>query len=625
MAKKSRGDRNNNPGNIEYGAFAKRHGSTGREKKGRFAVFKTPEDGIRALAALQRSYESKDGLTTIAARINKWSPAGENGRANTNAYINDVARQMGIGPTQEFSINDPVLGPALVSAIIAHENGYQPYSPEQITSAHSLEILDQAAPPTQVAAVPPTPTQNPAGIDALGYTETPDQPAPFDAVMGGDPVVRETQASLNRLGYGIAEDGIVGPDTEGAIAHFQMSQGVASPSGVADADTMQRLAARSDPQHLMDIGYRTDGIPMPRARPEENLPPGMINTPLGVAPARPEQAQPLQPLDQSAGGLLSERDFNETIKGLTTLSQQPKPSDRSRIDNPIQPSPAVVPTTVPPNNPPKVAGAARPLDLSGARYSNHSELRSPSSRSFVPSVDKQRETMAQNMPGMSVAAREQGIQMPSAQRDLMVPDSDILSSMFGSSVGQSNSLASASATPPPTYTPPQVGVVNPVAGAPAFEVDADKPADAQLMFGKDGKITPGEVLTGVGLFTLNPALGLAYGAKKLFKANGGVEGLGLKNPFKGFGSGLGSLGFDQAQYNRMDKLGPQSAPLGRGGATASRSQNGTVFGTTPSGMGFTSRSNDKNNPSSNDRTFKVGGNTYTSTGRRGTANAMRLR
>jgi hypothetical protein len=42
-----RNRRNNNPGNIEYGPFAKEHGAIGTD--GRFAIFPDEETGFRAM------------------------------------------------------------------------------------------------------------------------------------------------------------------------------------------------------------------------------------------------------------------------------------------------------------------------------------------------------------------------------------------------------------------------------------------------------------------------------------------------------------------------------------------------------------------------------------------------
>lgn len=78
----SRAYRNNNPGNIEYGAFARAYGSTHGDP--RFAVFPTAIDGFNALAQLLLHHYK--GLT-VAETIRKWAPPNEN---NTAAYIRSV-------------------------------------------------------------------------------------------------------------------------------------------------------------------------------------------------------------------------------------------------------------------------------------------------------------------------------------------------------------------------------------------------------------------------------------------------------------------------------------------------------------------------------------------------------
>ena len=109
-----RGLRNNNPGNIEYGPFAKRHGATGSD--GRFAIFPTMEAGQAAQQALLNGYLSS-GSNTIRKAISKWAPSSEN---NTEAYVNAVSKQMGIGADQPLSSSHI---PALADAIGRHENG----------------------------------------------------------------------------------------------------------------------------------------------------------------------------------------------------------------------------------------------------------------------------------------------------------------------------------------------------------------------------------------------------------------------------------------------------------------------------------------------------------------------
>lgn len=88
-----RGIRNNNPGNIEDGPFARSlPGYTGSD--GRFATFSTPEAGVNAGAQLLGSY-ARRGLTTPAEIINRWAPPSDNNP--TQAYAQYVAQRLGIG------------------------------------------------------------------------------------------------------------------------------------------------------------------------------------------------------------------------------------------------------------------------------------------------------------------------------------------------------------------------------------------------------------------------------------------------------------------------------------------------------------------------------------------------
>jgi hypothetical protein len=86
----ARPTRNNNPGDIEFGPFAQRHGATGGDP--RFAIFPSPDAGMNCLRALLLGRYS--GLT-VAAALNKYAPPIEN---HTNAYIAGVCRMTGLTP-----------------------------------------------------------------------------------------------------------------------------------------------------------------------------------------------------------------------------------------------------------------------------------------------------------------------------------------------------------------------------------------------------------------------------------------------------------------------------------------------------------------------------------------------
>ncbi len=111
-----RGIRNNNPGNIEDGPFARSlPGYAGSD--GRFARFDTPDAGGQAKARLIGSYIQR-GFDTPMEIINRWAPPSDNNP--TQQYAAYVAQRAGIGP------NDRVTEahiPAIAQAIAEFENG----------------------------------------------------------------------------------------------------------------------------------------------------------------------------------------------------------------------------------------------------------------------------------------------------------------------------------------------------------------------------------------------------------------------------------------------------------------------------------------------------------------------
>lgn len=114
-----RGLRNNNPLNIEAGAFTKSMpGFKGSD--GRFAVFESPDQGIAAADALLMRYAG-DGRNTPARIIEKWAPAGDGN--NVSAYAGSVAKALGIGPNDPIPMEDPAARRALIDAMSAVENG----------------------------------------------------------------------------------------------------------------------------------------------------------------------------------------------------------------------------------------------------------------------------------------------------------------------------------------------------------------------------------------------------------------------------------------------------------------------------------------------------------------------
>ena len=97
----SRSWRNNNPGNIEYGAFARRHGAMGSD--GRFAVFPTVEAGRAAMSSLLFESPSYRGLT-IQGAVNRYAPPTENDSRN---YAAGIASALGLPASTPLSALSP--------------------------------------------------------------------------------------------------------------------------------------------------------------------------------------------------------------------------------------------------------------------------------------------------------------------------------------------------------------------------------------------------------------------------------------------------------------------------------------------------------------------------------------
>ncbi len=129
----TRGERNNNPGNIDFEPRNSWRGQVGIESppepgaRPRFAVFDCAENGIRAIGKLLLHYRRAGGCHSLRAMLERWAPATENDAA---AYVADVARRLGVAPEAPLDLENPTLLQALLAAIIRHENGRCIYSPE---------------------------------------------------------------------------------------------------------------------------------------------------------------------------------------------------------------------------------------------------------------------------------------------------------------------------------------------------------------------------------------------------------------------------------------------------------------------------------------------------------------
>ncbi len=107
----SRSWRNLNPGNIEFGKFAKSMGATGSD--GRFAKFPTYEAGRAAQEKLLFDSAGYRDLT-LGKAISRWAPASEN---NVPAYL----KAMGGDPSTKMRDFSPAQRQTLLDAMQRHE------------------------------------------------------------------------------------------------------------------------------------------------------------------------------------------------------------------------------------------------------------------------------------------------------------------------------------------------------------------------------------------------------------------------------------------------------------------------------------------------------------------------
>jgi len=129
---KTRGIRNNNPGNLRFA------GQAGATNTGGFAQWATPQEGLYNLARQLELY-SKRGANTISSILSRYAPAGEN---DLPAYISDVSKRIGMGAGAHLNMQDPQTLQRLMSAIIMHENGRNGYSDAMQGAAAKRAIVN---------------------------------------------------------------------------------------------------------------------------------------------------------------------------------------------------------------------------------------------------------------------------------------------------------------------------------------------------------------------------------------------------------------------------------------------------------------------------------------------------
>lgn len=197
--------RNNNPGNIEYGNFAKSQGAIGTD--GRFAVFPSVETGLAAQESLQfegKSYRDK----TIAQAISRYAPEFEN---NTAAYAAQVAAAAGVPLTAKMSD----LTPSQRQAFLAAQRKVEGFKVGTIRN-DTGGTVDPAV--VRKFGAVPRPGADIPGSSVASFQQQLAQrgfdPGPIDGINGP-----RTKAAVKAFqeANGLKVDGIVGPKTRAAL------------------------------------------------------------------------------------------------------------------------------------------------------------------------------------------------------------------------------------------------------------------------------------------------------------------------------------------------------------------------------------------------------------------------
>lgn len=124
-------DRFNNPANLRYAAGYE----TASTRSGKFAVFPSLDEGVRAAAKQLQIYGTK-GINNIHDIISKWAPSNEN---NTKAYIGHVVNSTGRSEFEKLNLNDTRTLAKLITAMSVKEG-----AGSRLSEGKVIQIINNA-------------------------------------------------------------------------------------------------------------------------------------------------------------------------------------------------------------------------------------------------------------------------------------------------------------------------------------------------------------------------------------------------------------------------------------------------------------------------------------------------
>jgi hypothetical protein len=102
---------------------------------GRFCVFVSAGYGVRAMAKNLHAYWTVLGLDTVHGIVGEWAPPSEN---DTASYVAAVSAQTGFDPNQPLALDRRGVMQPLITALICHELGGNPYDRGEIDEGLTL-------------------------------------------------------------------------------------------------------------------------------------------------------------------------------------------------------------------------------------------------------------------------------------------------------------------------------------------------------------------------------------------------------------------------------------------------------------------------------------------------------
>lgn len=107
---------NNNPFNLEFRPNIQWRGQLGTD--GRFVIFNSALNGLRAGMINVHTKFTRDGLNTVRGLISRLSPSSEN---PTEAFIGFVSKRLSVSPEQPLVFQQVII--PLSQAIVSFETG----------------------------------------------------------------------------------------------------------------------------------------------------------------------------------------------------------------------------------------------------------------------------------------------------------------------------------------------------------------------------------------------------------------------------------------------------------------------------------------------------------------------